>query len=79
MRLMLEIVKESAARAFESCRNQASTIPFPLSLPIQRPGVVTRVIQGATAPHHDCRRFFCASKRELWQLCVGRLWTCRFP
>ncbi|CAI8988896.1 hypothetical protein EMIT0194MI4_70284 [Pseudomonas sp. IT-194MI4] len=31
---------------------------LPTSLPIQRPGLETRRHQGATAPHHDCRRFF---------------------
>ena len=31
------------------------------------------------APHHDCRRFFCARFSVLWRLCVGRLRLGRVP
>lgn len=40
------------------------TLPanLPAPLPNHRPGVGTRISQGATAPTNQCRRFFCVVK-----------------
>ncbi|WP_191632999.1 hypothetical protein [Pseudomonas fluorescens] len=51
---------------------------LPPSLPIQRPGLVTRELS-ATAPPSDLQAFFYARNFELWRLCVGRLRACRIP
>ncbi|WLG45218.1 hypothetical protein [Pseudomonas sp. FP1740] len=47
--------KPYASRRLQEISLHDTLLP---SLPIQRPGLETRRHQGATAPHHDCRRFF---------------------
>jgi hypothetical protein len=65
---------------FPSCTHPTTTLPSPPSLPIQRPGLITRQDAGATAPHnHDVQAFFYAHHFVKWRLCVGDLRVCRVP
>jgi hypothetical protein len=55
-------------------------LPSNPSLPIQRPGLITRVrYRRTSAPTHVCRRIFCVCITVQWRLCVGDLRVCRVP
>ncbi len=62
------------------CAALSPTLPSNPSLPIQRPGLRTRVrCRRTSAPTHVCRRFFCACISVQWRLCVGGFRACRVP
>ena len=70
----------STENTYDSQRLQEISLHDTLlpSLPIQRPGLVTRELS-ATAPPLDLQAFFYARNFVLWRLCVGRLRACRIP